>query len=76
DSQLEARGFFLRLHRDDLGTQKYNGYSWRFDGLALKPATPPPHLGEHNAEILKERLGMSDAEIAALREAKVIGEVP
>ncbi len=34
--------------------------------------TPPPALGEHTAAILRERLGMSDTEIAAHRASGII----
>jgi crotonobetainyl-CoA:carnitine CoA-transferase CaiB-like acyl-CoA transferase len=34
--------------------------------------TPAPLLGEHTDVVLRERLGMSDAEIAALRRAGVV----
>ena len=33
---------------------------------------PPPTLGEHTEEILREELGLDAAEIAALRRDKVI----
>jgi crotonobetainyl-CoA:carnitine CoA-transferase CaiB-like acyl-CoA transferase len=33
---------------------------------------PAPTLGQHNEEILKGMLGMTDEEIAALREKKAI----
>jgi crotonobetainyl-CoA:carnitine CoA-transferase CaiB-like acyl-CoA transferase len=33
---------------------------------------PPPLLGEHTEELLKERLGMGAAEIKALRDKGVI----
>jgi crotonobetainyl-CoA:carnitine CoA-transferase CaiB-like acyl-CoA transferase len=32
-------------------------------------------LGEHTEAVLREHLGLSDAELAALREADVIGTV-
>ncbi|MCU1719048.1 CaiB/BaiF CoA transferase family protein [Pseudomonas sp. 5P_3.1_Bac2] len=35
--------------------------------------TPPPLLGQHTDEVLKSLLGMDDARIAALRNAKVVG---
>jgi len=33
---------------------------------------PPPTLGQHTDEVLKDVLGKSDKEIAALREAGVV----
>jgi crotonobetainyl-CoA:carnitine CoA-transferase CaiB-like acyl-CoA transferase len=39
-------------------------------GAVRKPA---PLLGEHTAEVLRERLGLDDAEIDRLRDAGAIG---
>ena len=33
---------------------------------------PPPLLGQHTAEVLREMLGYGDAQLAALQEGKVI----
>jgi formyl-CoA transferase len=33
---------------------------------------PPPLLGEHTDELLKERLGLTDLEIKALRDKGVL----
>lgn len=33
---------------------------------------PPPLLGQHTSEVLRERLGLDEAELAALRKAEVI----
>jgi crotonobetainyl-CoA:carnitine CoA-transferase CaiB-like acyl-CoA transferase len=38
----------------------------------LAPTLPPPLLAEHTAVVLKQRLGMSDGEIAALVAAGAI----
>jgi crotonobetainyl-CoA:carnitine CoA-transferase CaiB-like acyl-CoA transferase len=38
--------------------------------------TPAPLLGQHTDEVLREYLGMSEAEIAGLRTAKAIGTNP
>ena len=35
--------------------------------------TPAPLLGQHTSQVLSERLGMKDEEIARLRRAGVIG---
>jgi crotonobetainyl-CoA:carnitine CoA-transferase CaiB-like acyl-CoA transferase len=49
----------------------------RFSGLprALR-RSPPPLLGEHNEEILRDELGLSDEQIQKLRETAVIGNRP
>jgi succinate--hydroxymethylglutarate CoA-transferase len=38
----------------------------------LDPRVPPPTLGQHTEDILRDVLGMSDAEIADLRTARVV----
>ena len=37
---------------------------------------PAPLLGEHNREILRDLLGLDEAEIVALEQAAVIGNRP
>ena len=44
------------------------------EGVRIK--TRAPGLGDHNAEVLQELLGLDDAQIAALAKAGVIGTVP
>ena len=44
----------------------------RFVAAPREIRRPPPRLGEHGAEILAE-IGVSDAEIASLRGAGVLG---
>jgi crotonobetainyl-CoA:carnitine CoA-transferase CaiB-like acyl-CoA transferase len=43
------------------------------DGKRLPLRQPPPALGEHTDTLLRE-LGYRDGDIAALREARVIGQ--
>lgn len=75
--QLEHRGFFQVVKHALIGPLRYPGLPMRFSGLPrnLRRA-PAPMLGEHNAEVLRGELNLSDAEIASLREKKVIGERP
>jgi crotonobetainyl-CoA:carnitine CoA-transferase CaiB-like acyl-CoA transferase len=37
------------------------------------PTTPPPLAGEHTAEVLAEVLGLSTADVDALRAQRAIG---
>ena len=75
--QLEDRGFFQEMEHALVGRLRYPGLPMSFSGLprALR-RLPPPLLGEHNEEILRDELGLTDEEIAELRENKVIGERP
>jgi benzylsuccinate CoA-transferase BbsF subunit len=75
EPQLAARGWFRRLKHHDLGTHSYNGYAWRFPGCGLKPSSPPPRLGEDSDELLRDLLGLNDAEIAELKAKDVTGQV-
>jgi crotonobetainyl-CoA:carnitine CoA-transferase CaiB-like acyl-CoA transferase len=44
----------------------------RYSRTALEHHLPPPLLGEHTGRILAERLGLGEAEIAQLRERRVV----
>ena len=48
----------------------------RFSGAYLPVRTPPPTLGQHNEVVLREVLGLDDAQIEKLRADQVIGERP
>ena len=49
------------------------GSNYRFSDTPVDDTRPPPALGEHTDRVLQELAGLSAAEIAALREKKVIG---
>ena len=66
-----------KMEHSLVGNLRYPGQPMRFSGLPRALRTmPAPLLGEHNEEILREELGLSDAEIEELREKKVIGNRP
>jgi crotonobetainyl-CoA:carnitine CoA-transferase CaiB-like acyl-CoA transferase len=72
--QLDARGFYQDLHHPITGRQRFPGWPFQISpGPAHHHRTPAPTLGQHNAEVLGA-LGLSDAEIAALAERRVIGQ--
>jgi crotonobetainyl-CoA:carnitine CoA-transferase CaiB-like acyl-CoA transferase len=44
----------------------------RFSETPIPHDTAPPTLGQHTAEVLEGVLGLSPAEVAALREAGIV----
>lgn len=71
DPQNEARGFFREGYHPTAGALRYPGTPlapWA-EGESPERA---PLLGEHTDEALRDALGMSDAEIAGLRDGGII----
>jgi len=54
------------------GTLRIIANPVRFSDTPVEYGRWPPLLGEHTAEVLREMLAMSDGEIEALRQEKVI----
>ena len=72
--QLDARGFYEELEHPLSGRQRFPGWPFRVTpGPARHHRTPSPTLGQHNDDVLRT-LGVSETELAALREQRVIGE--
>ena len=67
--QLMDRGFFQGIEHPHAGTAAYPGEPIRVSGHAWRHERAPL-LGEHNAEILGGRLGLSESEIAGLANAE------
>ncbi len=76
DEQIQARGYFVPVDRAVVGTHLYPGAVARFSQTPLEADRPAPLLGEHNGAVLREVLGMGDAEIKALEGAGIIGTRP
>jgi len=74
-SHLKRRRWFRRIEHADVGEHRYAGHPWRIDGLLERSDLPPPRLGEHSRDLLRERLGLSDTEIDDLFERSVTGAV-
>jgi crotonobetainyl-CoA:carnitine CoA-transferase CaiB-like acyl-CoA transferase len=77
EPHLNARGFYTTFEHPVTGVRRYPGWPLRFTpGPTHHHLTPPPTLGQHNVEILSDRLGLSPTEIHDLREKNIIGERP
>src|SRR6266404_3624306 len=71
DPQVQARDMIVEMKHPTLGTIKEFGIPIKLSGPPGTARTPAPYAGEHTEAVLRE-LGMSAAEVKALREKKVV----
>jgi crotonobetainyl-CoA:carnitine CoA-transferase CaiB-like acyl-CoA transferase len=71
DAVFAQSGMMVKLHHKECGERSTPTLPIRFNRLQPR-YTAAPLAGEHTNEVLHELLGMSDEEIAALREEKVL----
>ena len=71
DPQVEHLGIVRSIKKKDGDTLRVVGQPFKLSRTPCKVAAPPPELGQHTDEVLKE-FGFSAKEIAALRRANVI----
>ncbi|GAA1870049.1 CaiB/BaiF CoA transferase family protein [Asanoa iriomotensis] len=79
DPQLTSTGYYQSIEHPLSGIRRYPTWPFRYGdsrdaGVRLAHRFRSPLLGEHNEEILRERLGMSPDEIDELRRRGVISE--
>lgn len=70
--EVAARGMVRTMHHPAIGDFRNYGSLYRFSDTPVTADTPPPLLGEHSTEVLRELAGCDDAEIAALRAKGVV----
>ena len=70
--QVQARGAIVESAHPVAGAVRMAGPPVRFSETPGSVRLPAPLLGQDTAEVLRERLGMDDEEIARLREQGVI----
>jgi crotonobetainyl-CoA:carnitine CoA-transferase CaiB-like acyl-CoA transferase len=77
DPHFKARGQYDTVDQPHQGKRLVGRHlAAKFETFTANAAGPAPTLGQHNHEVLSGLLGMSDEEIAALEEEKVISTKP
>ena len=74
DPHVAGRDMLVECPRADGGNEPVlvPGNPVRLSKVARGPETRVPWVGEHTHEVLRTELGLSDAELAELRDAGVI----
>jgi len=73
DPQIQARGVVVSMpHAATPDGVKVIANPVRLSRTPPDYRLPPPTLGQHTDEVLRERLGFDDSRLAALREQGVI----
>jgi crotonobetainyl-CoA:carnitine CoA-transferase CaiB-like acyl-CoA transferase len=75
EPQLRERGFWVELERPVVGKHPYSAFPVKFSETPMNYRAAPM-LGQDNDYVLGTILGLSEAEIKALEEKKVIGTEP
>ncbi len=76
DEHLKARGFYQPMTHPAAGTWPMDGPVWRMSKTPGKFWRAAPRFGENNDYVLKELLGLTDGEIAALEERQAVARKP
>jgi benzylsuccinate CoA-transferase BbsF subunit len=72
DVDLREAGHLNKINDPVFGEAEIEGPRFSLDRTSLAPTRRGPRIGEHTNEVLATVLGMSDTEIAQLREAGVL----
>ena len=76
DPHLVARNFFIEIDHPETGVRRYPAPMARFERMPLTPVRgPAPTLGQHNEEVLRGDLGITQERYDQLVRDEVIGTV-
>jgi crotonobetainyl-CoA:carnitine CoA-transferase CaiB-like acyl-CoA transferase len=76
DPHLVVRNFWHETPHPKMHAYRQTGVPWRFADAAPAPRRHSPLFGEHNEEILRGLLGMTDTELSDLAEKNIIATAP
>ncbi len=76
DPQVSERQYFVELGGPHIESIPYPGSPVLFDSVRGTDWQRAPTLGEHNEEVLRELLGLGNAEIRSLTDSGIIANLP
>ncbi|MGE0259049.1 MAG: CoA transferase, partial [Alphaproteobacteria bacterium] len=72
DKHMHERGLLAEIDNPELGKITLPTSPLRLHGLDKAPAAPSPTVGQHNREVYGGWLGLSEADLKALKEEGAI----
>jgi crotonobetainyl-CoA:carnitine CoA-transferase CaiB-like acyl-CoA transferase len=72
DPHIQSRGMFFDLEDEALGTVPQVGSPWKLGNTVERTHMPPPRIGEHDAKVYREWLGLDSKDLERLRDSGII----
>lgn len=72
DPQISARGMLTEVAHPTIGPLKMAGSPLKMQNAGPQPLRPPPLLGQHTDEVLRDVLGIGAEDIEALRASQAV----
>ena len=69
---LQARGYLVQKEHPEVGKRIHAGIPWQMSGSPCEVQAAAPLRGQHTDYVLRDVLGMSEAEVKQLREMQVL----
>ncbi len=70
--QIKARGLQMEMPHPLAGSVPQVASPIKYEGESFEYQNAPPTLGQHSGEVLRDLLGMDDAEIDSLRSSGIV----
>ena len=72
DPHLAARGYFVEVDHPGGGTLRYPGAPYRHSETPWRIGRAAPRVGEHNEQVFRGDLGVSEEDFRTLQQSKII----
>ena len=72
DPQFAARKYFVNIKHPTLGTLQYPGAPFEMSSTPWEVRSSAPTLGQHNYEVITQRLGRTTEQLAQMRAMQII----
>jgi benzylsuccinate CoA-transferase BbsF subunit len=72
DAHLTARGYLVQKEHPEVSKRIHAGIPWQMSGTPCEVRAAAPLRGQHTEYVLRDILGLSEAEVAKLKDEKIL----